>query len=706
MCVFQVLKRHYARYTPEYVERVCGVPAERFLAVAEALCANSGPERTSAICLRGRLDASHDGRADDPGGVDHPAAARQHRPPRRRHPRPARAREHPGLDRHPDAVRHPARLHPDAAPAVEGRPRRVRGEERAVDRGVGRAGDVRDVAAEGLVRRRGDRGQRLRLRLAAEDRRRPLALRDADAHDRRELPGVLRASGQNPAVGLGQRGRWSARRCATSSGWWSATSTRSRRRRSGTTVPSTRAARCARRTSGPRCSSCPQPRTPRRTARSPTRSGCCSGTTRRSSRPEDCRSDLWFIYHLGRRIREKLAGSARRATAPLRALTWDYPTQGPTDEPDAEAVLQEINGRRADGTLRGQVPGAEDDGSTTCGSWIHAGIYADGVNQTARRKPAHRAELDRAGVGLGVAVEPPHPLQPRLGQARRHALVGAQALRLVGRRGGQMDVAGRRPRLHRPTRRPTTCPREDATGMAAIRGTTPFIAASRRPRLALRAERPRRRPAAHALRAARVAGRQRRSTASMRTRPGSAWPTRTTPTTRRGIRTGVPLRRSPPTGSPSTTPRAACRARCPTCPSCSPSCSCEVSPELAAERGLEHARLGDDRHRALGDRGARDGHRPAAAAARRRPRRCTRSACPTTGAPTGWSRATRPTSCSRRSLDLNIHISEYKAATCDIRPGRRPRGPRAAALVEDYRRGAASRRAATTAAAEAADGRL
>src|SRR3954466_5699969 len=49
MCVFQVLKRHYARYAPEYVERVCGVPAERFLAVAQALTRNSGPERTSAI---------------------------------------------------------------------------------------------------------------------------------------------------------------------------------------------------------------------------------------------------------------------------------------------------------------------------------------------------------------------------------------------------------------------------------------------------------------------------------------------------------------------------------------------------------------------------------------------------------------------------------------------------------------------------------
>ena len=37
-------------------------------------------------------------------------------------------------------------------------------------------------------------------------------------------------------------------------------------------------------------------------------------------------------------------------------------------------------------------------------------------------------------------------------------------------------------------------------------------------------------------------------------------------------------------------------------------------------------------------------------------------------------------------LDLNAHISEYKTATCDVRPGRRPRGTALAALMEDYRR--------------------
>ena len=48
-CVFQILKRHFNRYTPEVVERICGVSRADFRQVAEALCANSGPERTSAL---------------------------------------------------------------------------------------------------------------------------------------------------------------------------------------------------------------------------------------------------------------------------------------------------------------------------------------------------------------------------------------------------------------------------------------------------------------------------------------------------------------------------------------------------------------------------------------------------------------------------------------------------------------------------------
>ena len=48
--VFQILRRHFARYTPEMVQRICGISREEFMAVADALIANSGRERTSAFC--------------------------------------------------------------------------------------------------------------------------------------------------------------------------------------------------------------------------------------------------------------------------------------------------------------------------------------------------------------------------------------------------------------------------------------------------------------------------------------------------------------------------------------------------------------------------------------------------------------------------------------------------------------------------------
>ena len=48
-CVYQVLKRHFARYTPEVVEDICGIPAALFAQVADALVANSGRERTTAF---------------------------------------------------------------------------------------------------------------------------------------------------------------------------------------------------------------------------------------------------------------------------------------------------------------------------------------------------------------------------------------------------------------------------------------------------------------------------------------------------------------------------------------------------------------------------------------------------------------------------------------------------------------------------------
>ena len=103
--------------------------------------------------------------------------------------------------------------------------------------------------------------------------------------------------------------------------------------------------------------------------------------------PGDARSDLWFAYHLGKRIRAKLAGSDADRDRPILDLTWDYPETGGDGDPDAAAVLQEINGRGPDGRLLSGFAELAPDGSTACGCWIYSGCYAGGVNQTARRKP-------------------------------------------------------------------------------------------------------------------------------------------------------------------------------------------------------------------------------------------------------------------------------------------------------------------------------
>ena len=47
--MFQVLKRHFARYTPEMVAQVAGVPEDLFAQVARLITENSGRDRTTAF---------------------------------------------------------------------------------------------------------------------------------------------------------------------------------------------------------------------------------------------------------------------------------------------------------------------------------------------------------------------------------------------------------------------------------------------------------------------------------------------------------------------------------------------------------------------------------------------------------------------------------------------------------------------------------
>ena len=221
--------------------------------------------------------------------------------------------------------------------------------------------------------------------------------------------------------------------------------------------------------------------------------------------PGDARSELWFMHHLWKRVRAHYAGSEAERDWPIVNLKWDYPEHGEIAEPDAEAVLKEINGY--DVATGDPVPGfaqLKADGSTACGCWIYSGCFKDGVNQTRRRDPGEhrrpRGRLGLARVGVGVAGQPPHPLQPRLGRPRGQAVVGAQEVRLVGRGGRTSGPATTSP-TSRSTSRPDYRPDDDAEGHGRDRRRRPVHHDGRRQGLAVLARGPARRALPGALRA-------------------------------------------------------------------------------------------------------------------------------------------------------------------------------------------------------------
>ena len=131
----------------------------------------------------------------------------------------------------------------------------------------------------------------------------------------------------------------------------------------------------------------------------------------------DNRSDLWFIYHLGKRLKELYAESTATKDKPLQALTWDYDNAGHDtesriqDEPDALLVLKEINGYYTrpqqstetdtntvytlrDGPHVPSFTALKTDGSTACGSWIYSGVYPEpDRNWAASRTPGGYTNL-------------------------------------------------------------------------------------------------------------------------------------------------------------------------------------------------------------------------------------------------------------------------------------------------------------------------
>jgi formate dehydrogenase major subunit len=116
-----------------------------------------------------------------------------------------------------------------------------------------------------------------------------------------------------------------------------------------------------------------------------------------------------------------------------------------------------------------------------------------------------------------------------------------------------------------------------------------------------------------------------------------------------------------------------------------PELFCEVSPQLAAERSLEHGAWAT----IVTSRAAIEAR--VLVTDRVKPLTLQGKTVHQVGVPYHWGRKGLVKGDSGNELlslvlDLNVHISEYKVATCDIQPGRRPRGPALKELVDEYRR--------------------
>ncbi len=660
-CVFQLLRRHYRRYTPEMVERICGVDREQFLAVCEALCANSGRERTSAICyavgwtqhtvgvqyIRAaaivQLLLGNIGRPG--GGI---MALRGHASIQGSTDIPTLYNILPGYLPMP----HPA-AHADLDEYIErnSSPSGFWGHMDAYTVSLLKAywGDAaaagNDFCFDHLPRITGDHGTY------------QTALAMADG----EVPGFIIA-GENPAVGSAN-GR--LQRAALRAAEWVVVRD---------LVETETAAFWH---SGPEhdagevCSDQIATEVFFLPAAAHTEKDGTFTNTQRLLQwhhkavepPADCRSELWFYFHLGRRIREKLAARAREddRDRPVLELAWDYPTVGPHDEPDAEAVLREISGTTAAGRPLSAYTELRADGSTACGCWIYCGCFAGGDNQTARRRPA--SEQSWVAAEWGWAWPANRRLLYNRASADPEGRPWSERKRYVwwdedeGRWTGE-DVPD-----FQPDKRPDYVPPDGAEAEDGIRGDHPFIMqADGRGWLFAPSGivdgplpthyEPSESPVANALYEV-----QHNPMRQRFERPGNRSNDERYPF----VFTTYRLTEHHTAGGMS--------RFLPHLAELQPAMFCEVSPELARLRGLEHRGWAT----VSTARGAIEAR--VMVTARMRPveadgRRVHQIGLPYHWGSRGLTRGGSVNDLTQIVLDPNVHIQQSKAATCDIRPGR------------------------------------
>jgi formate dehydrogenase major subunit len=195
--------------------------------------------------------------------------------------------------------------------------------------------------------------------------------------------------------------------------------------------------------------------------------------------PGDCRTDLWFTYQLGRRLKAKYADSQAPRDQGFKNLTFDYEhadsKQREFGEPDTLKILKELNGYQTADPSHHLAGFAElkDDGSTTCASWIYSGVYPAPDRNLAASKQPDPPGQPGAHLKWGFAWPANRRLMYNRASADPDGKPWSERKKWVWWDGAKWtgydvpDFAG--------TKAPTMKPAPGAIGLDALSGTQPFI---------------------------------------------------------------------------------------------------------------------------------------------------------------------------------------------------------------------------------------
>jgi formate dehydrogenase major subunit len=109
--------------------------------------------------------------------------------------------------------------------------------------------------------------------------------------------------------------------------------------------------------------------------------------------PGEAEPDGDIMYKLFKKVRALYEKDKGTFPEPILNLKWDYETNGHFD---IHKVAKEINGYDlTTGKLMANFVGLKDDGTTSCGNWLYSASYTEAGNMAARRK-----KTDPTGLGL------------------------------------------------------------------------------------------------------------------------------------------------------------------------------------------------------------------------------------------------------------------------------------------------------------------